>query len=212
MMPRIEVSPLSTIRFSTPITVSYISEFLKKSLDDYVSRLPVHTKVLRMHKREGLISARLLGAEHATGQVLTFLDAHCECSIGWLEPLLARVKEDRRNVVCPVIDIISDDNFQYIKSFELHWGAFNWQMHFRWYLMNDVELRKRTNDSSRPFPTPAMAGGLFAMDKDYFFEIGAYDPQMKIWGGENLEMSFRIWQCGGRVEIAPCSHVGHLFR
>lgn len=194
------------------IPLRSISEFLKKSLDDYVAKLPVHTKVLRMHRREGLITARLLGAEHATGQVMTFLDAHCECSIGWLEPLLARVKEDRRNVVCPVIDIISDDNFQYIKSFELHWGALNWQLHFRWYLMNSAELKKRSNDTSRPFPTPAMAGGLFAIDRDYFFEIGAYDPQMKIWGGENLEMSFRIWQCGGRVEIAPCSHVGHLFR
>ena len=37
-----------------------------------------------------------------------------------------------------------------------------------------------------------MSGGIFAIDKEYFFEIGAYDPGMKIWGAENLEMSFRV--------------------
>ena len=37
----------------------------------------------------------------------------------------------RTRVVCPIIDIIHDDTFAYVKSFELHWGAINWEMHFR---------------------------------------------------------------------------------
>lgn len=186
--------------------------FLQAQLDDYVKGLPVLTRVLRVKEREGLVTARLLGAEEATGEVLTFLDAHCECTEGWLEPLLKRVKENPKVAICPVIDIISDDNFSYIKSFDFHWGAFNWDLHFRWFMLGEEELENRKKDISLPFKSPAMAGGLFSINRDYFFEIGSYDKEMKIWGGDNIEISFRIWSCGGRIEISPCSHVGHLFR
>lgn len=73
----------------------HVTDFLKLTLENYVKTLEVPVKIIRMEERSGLIRARLRGAAASKGQVITFLDAHCECTLGWLEPLLARIKEDR---------------------------------------------------------------------------------------------------------------------
>lgn len=74
------------------------------------------------------------------------------------------------------------------------------------------EIYRTGNSPVAPLYSPTMAGGLFSIDREFFYDIGSYDDGMLIWGSENLEMSFRVWMCGGVLEQVPCSRVGHIYR
>ncbi|CAF1111639.1 unnamed protein product [Rotaria sordida] len=187
-------------------------EEMGQRLDDYCEEhFGDLVRILRAPTRLGLIKAKNYGAKNATGDVVVFLDAHCEANAGWLEPLLLRIKEKRSAILCPGIDMISDQNMAYGGTGDGSVGGFWWSLHFNWV---PIPGRIRNAKKSRidPYPSPTMAGGLLAAHREYFFEIGGYDDDMEVWGGENLEISFRVWMCGGSLEFVPCSRVGHIFR
>lgn len=174
-----------------------------------VKRLSSKVRVLETGSREGIVRARLRGFAAAAAGVVTFLDAHVECTIGWLEPLLARVAADWTVIAAPQIDVIHPVSFDYALAGRNVRGAFDWQLNFRWVLPDaNVTLAQ----PGTPVRTPAIAGGLFAVSSAWFKRIGTYDAGFEVWGSENLELSFRQWMCGGRLEVLPCSHVGHVFR
>ena len=121
-------------------------DFLKRPLESYVKKLKVPVNVIRMEQCSGLIRAKLRGATVSQGKVITFLDVHCECTVGWLEPLLARIKHDRKTVVCPITDVISDDTFEYMAGSDMTYGGFSWKLHFRWYPIPQREMDRRKGD------------------------------------------------------------------
>ena len=100
--------------------------------------------------------------------------------------MLERVFEDPSRVVCPIIDVISMDNFQYIGASADLRGGFDWNLVFKWEYLPASERKERQRDPTQSIKTPMIAGGLFMIDKNYFAKIGKYDMLMDIWGGENL--------------------------
>uniref|UniRef100_A0A4W6FZT0 Polypeptide N-acetylgalactosaminyltransferase 3 n=1 Tax=Lates calcarifer TaxID=8187 RepID=A0A4W6FZT0_LATCA len=210
----LHTSPAILLKEIILVDDASVDDVLKDQLDEYLKQLSI-VRVVRQRERKGLITARLLGASVATGDTLTFLDAHCECFHGWLEPLLARIAENYTAVVSPDITTIDLNTFEFMKPSPYgqnhNRGNFDWGLAFGWESLPDHE-RKRRKDETYPIRTPTFAGGLFSISKEYFYHIGSYDEEMEIWGGENIEMSFRVWQCGGQLEIIPCSIVGHVFR
>ncbi|KAK3506921.1 hypothetical protein QTP70_031225 [Hemibagrus guttatus] len=175
-----------------------------------LTKLP-KVKCLRNKRREGLIRSRVRGADAAEAEVLTFLESHCEVNKDWLPPLLQRIKEDPSRIAGPVIDVINMDSFAYVAASSNLQGGFDWSLHFKWEQLSAEKRAKRLNPTE-PIQTPVLPGGLFVINKSWFNHLGKFDTAMDIWGGENFELSFRAWMCGGSLEIVPCSRVGHVFR
>ena len=65
--------------------------------------------------------------------------------------------------------------------------------------MPEHEKKRRHYKNWLPFRTPTLVGCAMAVDKKHFFDIGAFDEDMKIWGGENIELAWRNWMCHGEV-------------
>ncbi|KAK7872573.1 hypothetical protein R5R35_013799 [Gryllus longicercus] len=177
-------------------------------LDRYVEEHLPKVRVLHLPQRSGLIRARLAGARAASAEVLIFLDSHTEANVNWLPPLLEPIAQDYRTCVCPFIDVIAFETFEYRAQDEGARGAFDWEFFYKRLPLLPDDLKHPTE----PFKSPVMAGGLFAISAKFFWELGGYDSGLDIWGGEQYELSFKIWQCGGTMVDAPCSRVGHIYR
>lgn len=66
-----------------------------------------------------------------------------------LEPQLQRIKEKRDAVLCPIIDVINDENmaYMYSTSNEFQVGGFSWSGHFTWIPIPGFE-KQRLNSST----------------------------------------------------------------
>ncbi|CDF40823.1 Glycosyltransferase, family GT27 [Chondrus crispus] len=166
-------------------------------------------RLARLTGRNGLMRARNVGASLATAETITYLDAHIEVGPGWLEPLMGRIAEGMRDginrVVVPGIDSIDADTFNYTA------GGIDILGH-TWGLGQTGIEHSSPRNGVEPIRSPIMAGGLLSLSRKYMDLLGFYDPEMELWGGEEMEISFRIWLCGGTLEFMPCSRVGHVFR
>lgn len=77
--------------------------------------------------------------------------------------------------------------------------------------MADHEVQ-RAMETGLPFPSPTIVGCVIAVNKTFFKSIGSFDESLRVWGGENSELSFRAWMCGSKVMTVTCSRIGHVFK
>jgi len=101
----------------------------------------------------------------------------------------------------PIIDGIDMHTWSYARQYggrdNLFRGIFEWGLLYKESEITAEEKARRTY-SSEPFRcvvrvdgtrgrrSPTHAGGLFAIDRAWFAELGYYDEGLLIWGGEQV--------------------------
>lgn len=182
------------------------------TLDIHVASLP-KVSVIRLRPSHGLMVARQTGIERSRSDYFVVMDSHMEVVTGWLEPLIHRLVEQPKALLCSKIGNI--DNKDFHVSFgvggKTKFVGFNFHLDEQWNNYDMSYLQKHRN-STQPLEIAMVQGMFVAMRKDFFLQLGGFDTGMQIWGTEQVELSIKVWTCGGTVEIVPCSMAAHLYR
>ncbi|KAH9494482.1 Polypeptide N-acetylgalactosaminyltransferase 4 [Bulinus truncatus] len=161
------------------------------SLERYLSVL-TKVRVLRPSTQMGLTKARMRGVEAMTGDVAVFLHASCECTEGWLPPLLARVQADNATLAVPVVDKIDAHTMHEFRHIP---GEY------------DMDIPKSADEK---ILCPVIADGIFAVHSRTFLGQGGYDDTLEGADVGHIDLSMKTWMCAGKIELVLCSHVGYL--
>jgi GT2 family glycosyltransferase len=168
------------------------------STDDSTAFLAKVPEVTVLHSTGlGVAGARNFGAESATGDVILFADAHVRAPAGCYELMCDVLRDASVGSVAPGVYSMKTPERV---GFGLDVTGPN--LHTTW----------RRKAGAQPQAVPVLPGCFLAMRRDVYRRTGGYDPVMRQLGGNDAELSCRLWLLGYRQLVVPEFAVAHLFR
>lgn len=145
----------------------------------------------------GVAGARALGASHAYGQNLVFLDAHVLPDPGWLEELMSMLSDPTVGIAGVGVRDVNNPSYlgyAYVPA--------NENLNAAWAAPR----------GKSPFEVPAIIGCCFGIRRSVYEAIGRFDPGSVGWGVDDIELSLRAWFMGYRCLASNAVQVAHWFK
>lgn len=161
----------------------------------------------------GIVPARSRGVEMADGDILVFCDAHISVEPRWLDELIKVIENYGTGAVTPAFGRLEDDNCDGGRIDVMSAAQSEIQDRVRCgrtfrRLSETVWMSGRTS----PFETPVLPGACWAVRSDIFRKIGGYEKSFRGYGGEEEEISLKLWLNGYTAYATPRTCVRHKFR
>jgi glycosyltransferase involved in cell wall biosynthesis len=146
----------------------------------------------------GVANARNLGAAHAEGEFVVFLDGHCAVSPNWLDGFAEALAPPDVAIAGPCFTRLHE-------PLPRGCGMF-WADHTldpSWF---------EPVDGAGPYEVPLTTGACQAFRRRTFMALGRYEAGFTRWGFEDVEICVRAWLLGYRIVVNPEITVAHYFR
>lgn len=188
-------------------TTGHMPFMFGEAFDDSLIRVIVTGKPI------GLAESLNMGVRSATGDVFVFLKSHIEVPHNWLQPLLAPILDDYRTISVPNTVDMHPNNFKFDEPTHdrLHLTFWNWglQTHEFELPIDADKLKPEAFERIKalPYQLDLVTSLQFAISRDFFLQLGSFDPHYLILSQVNLDLSFKVRHFGGRVMRTPCSNV-----
>src|SRR5579864_8338169 len=140
-------------------------------------------------KGRGPAAARNLGAQHASGEVLVFLDADTTPETGWLDALVAPLGDPK--VVAVKGRYITRQRGVVARFAQL-------------------EFEEKYARLERAARVDFVDTGTAAYRRDVFLKAGGFDESFPAQSAEDVELAFRLAEQGAQFVFSPSARVCHV--
>jgi mycofactocin system glycosyltransferase len=157
-----------------------------------VAQFPV--RLIKLQKNRQASFCRNLGARHAEGEILAFIDSDCLADPQWLRELVPAFREPALGAIGGWVDAVYEakalDCYEKVKS-ALKMGA--------WF--------KRSQKTERFFYVPTCN---LLVKKDLFLNLGGFREELHV--GEDVDFCWRLQDSGFLLDYRPVGKVYHKHR
>lgn len=222
------IGTLASIRANSPSGVEVV-------VVDDSSATPVpafsdapNTRVIRNSNRIGCGPSRYVGALHATGEWLLFIDAHMRFDQGWYPEWYrnafrsgtsSEVEATRKILFCGTCVALPP-------SMNLNEATGEYTSGATWNFCGPHRSGPQKGDpkhlqvfecvwNNQPVENlaeiPAVMGACYFINRDWFLELDCL-RHFRLWGGDEQELSLKVWLAGGSIRLLKHVRLGHKFR
>ncbi len=182
------------------------------SIEEFQRRFD-SVRVVTHPERLGVSATKDLGARHARGDVLVFLDGHCKPERGAIAGLIEAVEDwDGEAVVTPSVAALDVARWECAANHFGHGYSVNLaSCKVRWIGLDGMQAL--SGPSGRLYyKQPTMIGCTAAMGRNLYERLLGFDVGMRFYGSEDVDFGVKCWLMGYPVLHDPEPVIGHRFQ